>query len=227
MNFDAALRLTEVLIGFALLQQSLEHLVASSGERLLFAPRAVLAVLLMLGVASEMTALALLGIGVLILRRFDGPYNGGADRMTLLILICLCLAYLLQEPHRREAALGYLAVQLILSYVISGWVKVVNPGWRSGVALCDVFRFSTYPVSEGLRRLADRPRLLLAMSWCVMLFELLFPLALATQPTLVAALTIATAFHLANACLFGLNRFLWAWLAAYPSILWLQVRLVG
>ena len=29
----------------------------------------------------------------------------------------------------------------------------------------------------------------------------------------------------ANACLFGLNRF-WIWICAYPSILWLQQRVM-
>jgi len=33
-------------------------------------------------------------------------------------------------------------------------------------------------------------------------------------------------FHLGNACIFGLNRFFWVWLAAYPSILWLQGRIL-
>jgi hypothetical protein len=41
-----------------------------------------------------------------------------------------------------------------------------------------------------------------------------------------AALGIAVLFHLANACLFGLNRFVWVWIAAYPAILWLQSRLL-
>jgi hypothetical protein len=227
MTLDAALRLTELLLGFALLQQSLEHVTSAWDERLLFAPRAALSVLLMLGIAPAWTTPALLGVGLLILRRFAGPYNGGSDRMSLLILACLCLAHLLPDPRWREVALGYLAVQLVLSYVLSGAVKIVNPDWRSGRALRDVFLFSAYPVSEELRRLADWPRLLLLMSWCVMLFELLFPLALLTQPALIIGLTIAAAFHLANACLFGLNRFFWAWLAAYPSILWLQQRIAS
>jgi hypothetical protein len=37
-------------------------------------------------------------------------------------------------------------MQLVLSYFISGWVKVVNGDWRSGAALRDVFLFSAYPV---------------------------------------------------------------------------------
>jgi hypothetical protein len=103
-------------------------------------------------------------------------------------------------------------------------VKVVNPDWRSGRALRDVFQFSVYPVAEDLRRWADRPRLLRAMSWAVMGFELAFPFTLVSQPTLIAGLAIAGLFHLAIACLFGLNRFFWTWLAAYPAILWLQGR---
>jgi hypothetical protein len=63
------------------------------------------------------------------------------------------------------------------------------------------------------------------MSWAVISFELLFPLALLTHLTLIIGLAIAAIFHFANACLFGLNRFFWIWLAAYPSILWLQHRI--
>lgn len=71
-----------------------------------------------------------------------------------------------------------------------------------------------------------RPRLLWAASWAVILFELVFPLALLNQALLITALCVAGMFHLANARLFGLNRFLWFWVAAYPSILWLQARLM-
>jgi len=89
----------------------------------------------------------------------------------------------------------------------------------------DVFRFSAYPVSEALRKWTNYPRLLHAMSWAVILFELIFPFSLITQTTLIIGLIVAITFHFANACLFGLNRFFWIWLAAYPSILWLQERL--
>jgi hypothetical protein len=227
MSFEAALRLTEILLGFALLQQSLEHVIAVSDERPLFVPRALFSVSLMLGVMPVVSSLALLGLGGAMLSRFDGPYNGGSDRMSMLTLICVCLAHLLPQPHWRQVALAYLAVQLVLSYVVSGSVKIINPDWRSGQALRDVFLFSAYPVSENLRQLDGWPRLLLAVSWSVMLFELLFPLALLTQTALFAGLAIAALFHLANACLFGLNRFFWAWIAAFPSIVWLQSELVG
>lgn len=223
MNLDLALRLTELLLGVAFMQQSIEH-IASRAQRSLFMPRALLAVLLIAGIYTPWVCVALLVHAVFVLRRFQGPYNGGSDRMCLLILICLSAAHLLPLKWR-EYAFGYLALQLVLSYFMAGWVKIMNPEWRSGRALQDVFRFSAYPVSEDVRRWADRPRLLWLMSWAVMLFELLFPATLLTPPLLIAGLAIAALFHLANACLFGLNRFFWCWLAAYPSILWLQQRI--
>lgn len=225
MSVDAALRITEILLACAFIQQSLEHLRAGRDETLLFAPRIVLCGLLILGVAPQWTVLALFVVALLILRRFHGPYNGGSDRMGLLALTCLCAAHFAPSERWREYIIGYLAAQLVLSYFLSGWVKVVNPAWRNGTALQDVFRFSAYPVSEDLRRWAERPRILLAASWAVMLFELAFPLALISQATLIVALVIAALFHLANACLFGLNRFVWTWIAVYPALLWLQQRI--
>lgn len=179
----------------------------------------------MLGFHTPWICLALVVLALIILNRFQGPYNGGSDRMGLLILCSLCLAHFMPSEQWQEYVFGYLALQLVLSYFMSGWVKIVNPDWRRGQALQDVFRFSAYPVSESLRVWADRPKLLLLMSWAVMLFELLFPLSLLMQTTLIIGLAIAAVFHFANACLFGLNRFFWTWLAAYPSILWLQHRI--
>ena len=226
MSFEVALRATEILLALAMIQQSAEHLSLHHEERLLFLPRIMLAIAMLIGVQTDWILLALVAQTVLMLVRFQGPYNGGSDRMGTLILFCLCLAHWLPERWR-EMALAYLAVQLVLSYFISGQVKIVNRSWRSGLALQDVFRFSAYPVSEDLRRLADRPRLLWAMSWAVMGFEVAFPIGLLDQRLLITGLAIAALFHLANACLFGLNRFLWAWIAAYPSILWFQARMFG
>jgi hypothetical protein len=226
MSLEIAARLTETLLALALIQQSLEHLTRFRNERVLFGARIVMCLLVIAGVAAPWPLVGLAGLSIVILVRFQGPYNGGSDRMGLLALWCLTLSRLLPTPALQELAFGYLGAQLTLSYFISGGVKIVNPDWRSGRALADVFQFSAYPVSESLRRLAARPRLLLAMSWAVMVFELAFPLTLLWRPALVVGLVVAGTFHLANACLFGLNRFFWTWLAVYPAILWLQARLI-
>lgn len=224
MSLDLAIRLTEIVLAFAFLQQSLEHLHALQNERRLFILRIGLSLLLMSGFAAAWACLALVINALFILKRFQGPYNGGSDRMGLLILCCLCLTHFMPSTQMQEYVFGYLALQLVLSYFMSGWVKIVNPQWRCGKALEDVFRFSAYPVSESLRKWAERPTLLLLMSWAVIMFELLFPLTLLSPATLIVGLIIAATFHLTNAFIFGLNRFFWFWLAAYPSILWLQHR---
>lgn len=227
MTLETAVRLTEVLLALALAQQGLEHLRGLRDERAVFGARIALCALVVAGLAAPWPLVGLAGLSLLILHRFQGPYNGGSDRMGLLALWCLLATRLLPGPAWKELAFGYLGAQLMLSYVISGGVKIVNPDWRSGRALRDVFQFSAYPVARDLRAFADRPRLLLAMSWAVMGFELAFPLTLLWKPALIAGLVVAATFHLANACLFGLNRFFWTWLATYPAILWLQGRLIG
>ena len=227
MNFDDAIRLTEILLGFAFAQQSIEHFSSFANERLLFIPRWILAALLIIDFQTSWVLLLLLIISLAMLYRFQGPYNGGSDRMSLLILCCLCLVHFAPTLRLQEIAFGYLALQLILSYFISGWVKVKNPQWRSGHALRDVFQFSAYPVSEQLRQWSKLPWLLFTMSWSVILFELFFPFALLSSTSLYIALVIAAIFHFTNACLFGLNRFFWIWIAAYPSLLWFQLRIVA
>ena len=237
MMLEPAVRLTTGMMALAFTQQSLEHLrpAARLHERLLFAPRLCLALLLLasslgyqpLGLGPQVLTLALVVNHLAILPFFNGPYNGGSDRMSLLILLCLTLTYNLPRPAWAELAFGYLGMQLLLSYFISGWVKVVNPAWRSGRALRDVFLFSAYPAGENIRQWADHPRLLCAMGWAVMGFELVFPLTFLSRAALIVGLAIAALFHGANACLFGLNRFFWIWICAYPSILWLQERVLG
>lgn len=225
MSLDFAIHATETLMALAFLQQSIEHMRSSGAERYLFLVRIGLCVLLLFGFQTPWICFVLVLIGVFILKRFQGPYNGGSDRMSLLILCCVTLVHFIPALKWQEYVFGYLALQVMLSYFVAGWVKIMNPEWRSGRALHDVFGFSTYPVSESLRGWADWPRLLWVMSWMVMIFELLFPFTLLTHTTLVIGLIIAASFHFANACLFGFNRFFWIWLAAYPSLFWFQERI--
>jgi hypothetical protein len=235
MSIDLAIRLSGLILGLAILQQSLEFLRGSGVEKKLAWVRALLSVLLILNISPLWVSSALLITSLWLIQRFQGPYNGGSDTMTMLVLVCLWLFYLVgylapyfERPHVwQEFALGYLAIQLTLSYFQSGWVKVVNADWRSGKALCDVFAFTAYPVTRSLRTLAQKPRALFCASWIVILAELAFPLAFLNPTALIIALVCAACFHLANAVLFGLNRFVLAWIAAYPVALWFQQRLTA
>lgn len=223
MSFDDAVRLIETGLALALMQRAYEHL-ALGDTRIHFAEAVLAMGLLMFPRTGEVVA-ALWALGLWRLWTFQGPYNGGADKMVLLALSCLVVAEWV--PVAREAALAYLAVQLGLSYVVSGWVKLKNPDWRSGQALAEVFILSAYPQAETLRRLALRLGLMRWGARAVIGFELAVPLALISAPTLWVALAVAAVFHTANAVLFGLNRFLWAWVAVFPALIWFQDRVIG
>lgn len=225
MGLIDAIRLTEILLSIALIQQSLEHVFGLPDERPHYLLRLGLSLLLLSGVQPHWASVALLLNALFILGRFQGPYNGGSDLMSSLLIFCLCLVHWMPGPQWQEYVFGYLALQVVFSYFKAGWAKVVYPDWRSGQALRDVFVFSAYPVSEATREWAARPRLLWAMSWGVMLFELLFPLALLSRPMLFAGLAVAFGFHAATFVLFGFNRFVWVWAAGFPSVVWLQARI--
>lgn len=219
-------RLSEVMLALAIAQQSAEHLVGPRRERAVFVLRLVLSGALLFGAPAGAVMGGLFTLELAMLLLFNGPYNGGASKMTTLIVACLAAYHAAPSAFWQEMAISYLAVQLTLSYFVSGYIKVVNPEWRSGRALVDVFRFSAYPVSERLRLWADRPGVLGRMSWGVMGFELVFPLCLLHPVALAGALVVAGSFHLSNALFFGLNRFFWIWLCAYPSIIWFQGRVM-
>jgi hypothetical protein len=226
MTIDGTLRLSEILLAVAFVQQAIEHLAGPPRHRNLFIAQVVLAVGIGVGVATVVLEGLLVVVSLRLIQRFDGPYNGGSDRLRLLVLFMLWVCRLAPIPIVQRGALGYLAAQVALSYAMAGWAKLANGHWRRGEALRDVFAYSVYPVSEALRGWAGRPRLLFVLSWTVMLFEALFPLSLAHETTLQIALATALLFHLGNACVFGLNRFLWIWLAGYPSLFWFQQEIL-
>jgi hypothetical protein len=56
--------------------------------------------------------------------------------------------------------------------------------------------------------------------WLMLGFECGAPLALTGRTACLALLAFGAGFHVVNAVVFGLNRFLWTWLAAYPALLY-------
>lgn len=137
--------------------------------------------------------------------RWRGTFNGGSDTMSFLIVTAWLVSALF--PATTSICLLYIAIQLILSYFVAGIAKIISPQWRTGHAL-------QYFLSRA--NIAISPGGAFYLSWVVLLFECLFPLAVfAPWPFLIAAML----FHLANAYIFGLNRFFFAWLAAYPALI--------
>ena len=111
MTLDGAIAASTAMMAAAFVQQSAEHLrpAARAAERRLFAMRITLSAVLLAAVPLAPVAVPALLAGLMLLHLailpfFNGPYNGGADRMSLLLLVCLTLAWWL--PAAREPAFG-------------------------------------------------------------------------------------------------------------------------
>lgn len=149
--------------------------------------------------------------------RWRGSYNGGSDAMLLVVLLAIAIAR--TAPSLERAALGYAAAQLVLSYFIAGIAKLGDPAWRAGRAMPILVTLPHYRVPARAQTLLASPRLGRALAYGMLAWECTFPLALLHPSACVAYLAIGAAFHLTNALAFGLDRFLWIWLAAYPALL--------
>ncbi len=168
-----------------------------------------------------MSSLWLVLVGSLLTSiRWRGAYNGGSDSMTLVVTLPVTLAVTLGSATALAIAYGYITLQLTLSYFVAGWVKLRERDWRTGRALPIFLATPQYSAPAwAITRLNQSPLLATLTSWAVMLFELSFPLAFSSPHLLLFFLAVAFLFHGLNAYLLGLNRFVFAWISAYPGAL--------
>lgn len=155
--------------------------------------------------------------------RFRGSLNGGSDMMTVVVLTGLLIAW--WAPSHEIARLGllYIAVQLLFSYVKAGLSKIRHAEWRRGGALAIFLERSFHADIRGFGRWLERhPLVGSGLAWGTMLFEV-GAVAVPFFPALPEAyLLAALGFHFAIYLAFGLNRFFWIWLCAWPSVLFLS-----
>lgn len=159
---------------------------------------------------------------VLTLLRWLGTYNGGSDYMNLLLLWLTSLG-LMRQGTIASVCVYYMVFQLCLSYFKAGWIKLNNPNWRAGLALPAFLNSPIYESKDIIEKLTRLPILNRMMSWMIILYEVSFPLAILNRNFAAAYLLVGAFFHLGNAYIFGLNRFFFAWLAAYPALFYLDL----
>ena len=159
---------------------------------------------------------------LLISVHFGGSFNGGSDSMILVVLTGLSVhSFASSYALIDQAALIYVAVQSVLSYVIAGFIKIKRAGWRSGLTLKHYIQNSEYHVPFYVHRIFDQPYVALVAAWGVMLFELALIPALFYPQALFVWMVIGLNFHLANFATLGINRFVFAWIATYPALWYL------
>ncbi len=151
--------------------------------------------------------------------RFRGSFNGGSDTMTFVVGLPLVVQSLFPEhPAVSALAIAAIATQLLLSYLLAGVAKLRSPLWRDGSALAILVSREHYQVPPWFKRFAARRTVSRLLSCAVLVFECTAPLALLNRNTCYGYLALALLFHLGNAVTLGLNRFVWAWLAAFPCL---------
>lgn len=202
----------------SLTQRTLDFILTEKSFLVLISLRSLSAIVLFF-YSSPYLLLFLFLSTVLISLRWRGTFNGGSDFMTLVVLMALCAAACFDShPLIQKGALWYTALQVCNSYFLAGVVKIKHANWRSGRALIGFLNSTIYKPDRVSIWLTKRSLLAKAVSWSILIFECSFPLALLNSELCQIYLGLAFLFHVANIYIFGLNRFLYAWAAAYPAL---------
>lgn len=164
--------------------------------------------------------LVMLATTLLVALRWRGSFNGGSDAMTITVLLAASVAGAFPGSDAVQlGCLWYVALVSVHSYVIAGLVKLRAPAWRDGSALSIFVAGSVHGAPAGAAVFA-RPGIARAVSWTMIALECLFPLALLDPWICAGFIALAVPFHVVNAYVFGLDRFVFAWVATYPALLY-------
>jgi hypothetical protein len=177
---------------------------------------------------SPAGAICLLVTATLVCLRWRGTFNGGSDFMTLVVLSALSAALVFHgAPDAEKVCLWYIAIQTCTSYFSAGLNKLKTANWRSGKALQGFYSSAIYQSQGRMDRWLRSERVVFLSSWLVIVFECSFPLALLNARFCTLYLCLSMGFHLANFYVFGLNRFLFAWMATYPALYYCSQRSIS
>ena len=171
---------------------------------------------------SALAFFLLLITHVLVCIRFRGSLNGGSDAMTAMVLLGAWISYLFKKESFASAGLVWISVNVLLSYGRAALAKIRQSDWRDGTAMPAFFQQSFF---DDIRAMGSRLSPALAKNLGLALIAFEFALVFspfATGSVLSSIFLIAILFHFANFWAFGLNRFFWAWIAAWPSIYFLS-----
>lgn len=159
--------------------------------------------------------------------RFRGTFNGGSDMMTFVVLTGLLITLSSSSEVTQKLGLIYITIHTLYSYLKSGLTKIIHKEWRSGQALPVFLKRSLYSDMHTVaRRLTSAPVLSLILGWSVIIFELLSISLIFFVEYRYYYFFAAVLFHLLIYIAFGLNRFFWIWISAWPATLF-SLALLG
>jgi hypothetical protein len=147
----------------------------------------------------------------------------GADQMSLLILLTCLICFLIPENQElRTIGLWFIVSQLMLSYFVSGFAKLISKQWRSGIAIQGILSTYTYGTSFTRSFFTGNLTVSRIVCWATIIFETCFPMIfLFGEYGLYIGVILGVIFHLSIALVMGLNDFVWGFSACYPALLYL------
>lgn len=150
----------------------------------------------------------------------------GSDQVSFLVQTAATIARAAGSRSRIvDASLWAVSMQSALSYAASGLVKLAGPTWRRGLALEGILRTLTYGDPHAWRLARRFPRSARLMSKGVLVMECTFPLAYVAGGRLAKSYIAGVAgFHVANARIMGLGRFLPSFVSMHPAVLYTASR---
>jgi len=196
--------------------------------------------------ANALTIFLLFTSTVTLLVRWRGTFNGGSDFMTIVVLTGLVIsspgAMVLPPDLAARAGLWYVSIHTLTSYFISGAIKLLHANWRNGRALTYFLDSAAHgPVQPGAETAThavgatlsktvsparkrffswQNPFFASSASWTFIIWECSAPLALWSVTFAAVFCLVALIFHFLVFWYFGLNRFFWAWISAFPAIIY-------
>jgi hypothetical protein len=168
----------------------------------------------------------LISLLLLEMGRYRFSYDG-ADEMSLVVLLAAGLGLMFVDGTSSKIASAFLAAEVSIAYFAAGAYKIRSKYWQDWRALLFIIQTKTYGHSRTAVILRRHPVLTLTLTHGVILWQCLVGVSLvAPRDILIALLLFGICFHLACAFLMGLNTFLWAFVASYPSLIYVnqQVR---
>jgi hypothetical protein len=154
--------------------------------------------------------------------------HDGADQMSTVTFGGIFFGAIVPGDRGMTLALCFVGAQTCLSYTTAGLAKGVGPKWRRGAALPMILRTRDYGAVWAGALVAKSKWLAVAGCWFVILIESLFPLAvLAPWPVCVTVCMLMAVLHASIALTMGLNVFLFAFLATYPAVLYINQSIVS
>lgn len=172
--------------------------------------------------SAAIVTIAILSLA-LSLRHAHG--GDGADQFALISIVSLSVG---QVSKRATAdALAFIVFQLLLAYTVAGFAKLMSKKWRSGTGLMKLAQTRSYGTGWLAMLLTKHSALPQVLSWIIILVQLaMVPLFLAGLPYLLIAIAIGITFHLSMAVVMRLHTFVWAFLSAYPALIWVRFALL-